>query len=299
MPDESTLHSRLSAADLLVHSESFAAFRPPGHGISNFSPPGVVVKTGTPSSFFPKIYTTWQNGNHLFVPSLVPESSQFSLRHSFLSLARRQINTTPYRSAKEHNHEALDLKTPPSSPFELDKLSPSLSVHTLSTIDSYESSRSFTSTPENIDQSPQFRPTRPYIRGQEITSLQRALWAPPRSIEVCHMVNENDPESPSSVPDLSRNLSHGSSQSPQGRKKSILAQSRAEHDPIRKSRIKTEMCLHFINKTQCPFGSNCTYAHGEDELQLTKLMDLHEAGLVDACTYRTVPCLTFVATGSW
>ena len=44
---------------------------------------------------------------------------------------------------------------------------------------------------------------------------------------------------------------------------------------------------------------DCTYAHGEEELQMTKLIDLHEAGLVDMNTYRTKPCLTWVATGSW
>jgi hypothetical protein len=32
---------------------------------------------------------------------------------------------------------------------------------------------------------------------------------------------------------------------------------------------------------------------------MTKLLDLHEAGLIDVSTYRTVPCLTYVSTGSW
>jgi hypothetical protein len=49
---------------------------------------------------------------------------------------------------------------------------------------------------------------------------------------------------------------------------------------VRKVKLKTEMCLHYLNNTPCPFGSACTYAHGEEELQLTKLMDLHAAGLV-------------------
>jgi hypothetical protein len=73
----------------------------------------------------------------------------------------------------------------------------------------------------------------------------------------------------------------------------------ADDDSVRKSRIKTEMCMHYSNNRPCPFGSSCTYAHGEEELQMTKLLDLHNAGLIDVDTYRTKPCMTWVATGSW
>jgi hypothetical protein len=73
----------------------------------------------------------------------------------------------------------------------------------------------------------------------------------------------------------------------------------ADDDQVRKSRIKTEMCMHYSNNRPCPFGANCTYAHGAEELQMTKLLDLHNAGLIDVDTYRTKPCLTWVATGSW
>lgn len=75
--------------------------------------------------------------------------------------------------------------------------------------------------------------------------------------------------------------------------------SNSDDDSVRKSRIKTEMCMHYSNNRPCPFGANCTYAHGEEELQMTKLIDLHNAGLIDVDTYRTKPCLTWVATGSW
>ena len=87
-------------------------------------------------------------------------------------------------------------------------------------------------------------------------------------------------------------------QSPGGN--SIGSQSAQAEDQSRKQRAKTELCMHFINGRVCPFGVNCTYAHGEEELQMTKLMDLHRAGLLeDVKTYRTKPCLTWVATGSW
>jgi hypothetical protein len=58
--------------------------------------------------------------------------------------------------------------------------------------------------------------------------------------------------------------------------------------------------MHYLRGNHCPFGDGCTYAHGEQELQMKKLMDLQRAGLIeDVETYRTKPCLTWVATGSW
>ena len=63
------------------------------------------------------------------------------------------------------------------------------------------------------------------------------------------------------------------------------------------------LCVHLFANTYIPFWFSflvdCTYAHGEEELQMTKLVDLHEAGLVDMETYRTKPCLTWITTGSW
>ena len=68
----------------------------------------------------------------------------------------------------------------------------------------------------------------------------------------------------------------------------------------RKQRLKTELCMHWTSGRECPFRDQCTYAHGEHELQITKLLDLQKAGLIeDAETYRTKPCWTWVATGSW
>jgi hypothetical protein len=83
------------------------------------------------------------------------------------------------------------------------------------------------------------------------------------------------------------------------KRRTLLNNSPAE-DSTRKQRIKTELCTHFARERFCPFGDRCTYAHGEEELQMTNLMDLHRAGLVeDVETYRTKPCWTWVATGSW
>ena len=78
-----------------------------------------------------------------------------------------------------------------------------------------------------------------------------------------------------------------------------LSTNREADETSRKQRVKTEMCMHYSNGKVCPFGDNCTYAHGAEELQMTKLVDLHRAGLIDMDTYRTNPCLTWVTTGSW
>lgn len=128
--------------------------------------------------------------------------------------------------------------------------------------------------------------------------------------------------------------------SPPGKKspfKQVTTTTTSDDELNRKTRIKTEMCMHYKNGRMCPFGSGmliplpctgffvvfvgnlcphllffflffpflildpteCTYAHGEEELQMTKLWDLHEAGLVDKETYRIKPCFTWISTGSW
>lgn len=71
-------------------------------------------------------------------------------------------------------------------------------------------------------------------------------------------------------------------------------------DPHRQAKVKTELCLFFSRGTACPFGPRCNYAHGEDELKYTKLVELSQAGLVeDITTYRAHPCFSWVATGAW
>ena len=58
------------------------------------------------------------------------------------------------------------------------------------------------------------------------------------------------------------------------------------------------LCRFFKEGKICTHGPKCHFAHGEEELQVTKLMELHRNG-IDVETYRTKPCLTWVTTGSW
>ena len=295
IPVTSTVHTRRSDVALRVRAVPCAAQSSPPQGVNNSAPPGFTTNTPTTWTSSPEVAKSWSTGD-VFMPSVVPEGHKVSPRHTFVPLVGCQSDTFFYFVDPSQD---IDGGTPPTSPSETKKLSPTHTVQTLSTVDSYLSSRSFTSTPDGNRKSFPYLPMRSRDGDQELSSLQRARWVPPRTIDVCRVLNDSDRDSPSSLSGLSGSYSARSISSPQGRKKTILSPPRVEHDPIRKSRIKTEMCLHFINKTSCPFGANCTYAHGEEELQLTRLMDLHEAGLVDASTYRTVPCLTFISTGSW
>jgi hypothetical protein len=115
------------------------------------------------------------------------------------------------------------------------------------------------------------------------------VWIPPRDESICRVLEKNFDAAQRRSP-MSDHSAHSAKRSPRTVR---------EEDPVRRSRLKTEMCMHYENGLSCPFGANCTYAHGEEELQMTKLVDLHRAGLVDLDTYRIKPCLTWISTGSW
>ena len=71
-------------------------------------------------------------------------------------------------------------------------------------------------------------------------------------------------------------------------------------DPHRQAKVKSELCIHYLRGSMCPFGHKCNYAHGEDELKYTKLIELKHSGLVENIKhYRTHPCFSWVATGAW
>jgi hypothetical protein len=71
-------------------------------------------------------------------------------------------------------------------------------------------------------------------------------------------------------------------------------------DPLRQAKVKTELCLFFSRGKPCPFGAKCNYAHGEDELKYTRLVEMDRAGLVaDIKSYRAYPCFSWVSTGAW
>lgn len=77
-----------------------------------------------------------------------------------------------------------------------------------------------------------------------------------------------------------------------------LAPQNLRGDPFRRAKVKTELCLHFKRGKICPFGDKCNYAHGQEELKYTTLMDMERAGLADAKSYRCLACFSWVSTGA-
>ncbi|KAL3816379.1 hypothetical protein ACHAXA_000457 [Cyclostephanos tholiformis] len=74
-------------------------------------------------------------------------------------------------------------------------------------------------------------------------------------------------------------------------------------NPERLAKVKTEMCHYFEEggARACPFGANCNYAHGKEELKFryTTLRLMESSGqIVNAKTYLARPCITWVSTGA-
>jgi hypothetical protein len=71
-------------------------------------------------------------------------------------------------------------------------------------------------------------------------------------------------------------------------------------DTSHQKKIKTELCMHYMQKGTCPWGDTCTYAHGESELQHQTLRELQRKGLLDDVEkYRIKPCFAYTSMGSW
>ena len=99
---------------------------------------------------------------------------------------------------------------------------------------------------------------------------------------------------------VSSNISSGSSNSSSPPLTCPVAPQNLKGDPQRQAKVKTELCVHYLNGSSCPFGDKCNYAHGEEELRYTRLCELQQAGLInDVHKYRSHPCLSWVSTGAW
>lgn len=68
-------------------------------------------------------------------------------------------------------------------------------------------------------------------------------------------------------------------------------------NPLKKAKVKTELCENMRKTGKCEYGTKCSYAHGKHELQLTKLYE--RENLEDISTFRSRPCPDWVSTGSW
>jgi hypothetical protein len=180
----------------------------------------------------------------------------------------------------------------PSPAFDYRKATPSPAL-TATTVDSSESYASSFSMLDSSSRSLLSASPTPSATGI-ISPLGAGSPFVEKQALFCRPVS-NRLESPPPTSSLAAALGR---KTPDSSRKSPFARNN-DDDFVRKSRHKSEICMNWQKGKPCPFGANCAYAHGEEELQMTKLMDLHRAGLIDVETYRTLPCLTWVKTGSW
>jgi hypothetical protein len=182
-----------------------------------------------------------------------------------------RLIVTPTSFVPIERHEEGEIGS--VTPMDDGKPSPATSLRTVTTVDSRHSLPTLDSPSHGFS----------VIH----TGLQ-TIYLPPKDITVCRSLERNFDEA----------LFQRQRKTPSPRDLKKAAGLR-DDDAVRKSRLKTELCMHYESDMTCPFGESCTYAHGVEELQLTKLLDLHRAGLADCKSYRVKPCLSYICTGSW
>jgi hypothetical protein len=229
---------------------------------------------------------TAENMARFFNPSKASESPMTVMTNGSNSIAptsRSNRPQSPYGFVPISNESPHGSRpfSPSLSPFDYSHGSPSPSMMSTMTTETFTSSK-------GLDRlSPAFFPS---------------VYRPSTPQDAAGAAARPFPKSPSvyrpSTPQDSAGAG-GRPKTPTGRKSPFVKNNTTDDDSVQKKRIKTEMCMNYTNNRPCPFGAHCTYAHGEEELQMTKLLDLHKAGLIDVDTYRTKPCLTWVTTGSW
>ena len=68
-------------------------------------------------------------------------------------------------------------------------------------------------------------------------------------------------------------------------------------------KAKSEMCKNMLTKGYCSFGSQCHFAHSENERQnFSSVEELYQGGLIrktDMGVYLNRPCCFWVQSGSW
>ena len=69
-------------------------------------------------------------------------------------------------------------------------------------------------------------------------------------------------------------------------------------------KAKSEMCKNLLTKGYCRFGSECLFAHSEDErMKFSSVEEMYQHGLItnkaDVGVYLNRPCCFWVRSGSW